>query len=102
MRQHLFRFICVIMFLILLNASDGFLSSQTDPLKELDAYIQKAMKEWEVPGLAVSIVKDDKIIFAKGYGTKKIGKNDPVNEHTLFAIGSNKRRSPSQPLSILT
>lgn len=57
-------------------------------LKAFDQYITKALKDWNVPGLAVAIVKDDSVVFAKGYGTKTIGKNDPVNTHTLFAIAS--------------
>ena len=57
-------------------------------LKALDQYIAKALKDWNVPGLAIAIVKDDSVVFAKGYGVKTIGTNDPVDTHTLFAIAS--------------
>ena len=43
------------------------------PEAGFDEYVRKAMKEWEVPGLAIAIVKDDKVVFAKGYGVREIG-----------------------------
>ncbi len=72
-----------------------------DPLKGLDAYILKAMKDWELPGLAVAVVKDDRVVFAKGYGVREIGKPDPVDENTLFAIGSNTKAFTATALALL-
>ncbi|MEP7382771.1 MAG: serine hydrolase, partial [Gemmatimonadota bacterium] len=54
----------------------------------LDAYVAKSMKEWKVPGIALAIVKDDSIVYAKGYGTRTVGKQEPVDANTIFAIGS--------------
>lgn len=59
-----------------------------EPLKGLDDFVAKAMKEFEVPGLAVAVVKDDKVILAKGYGVRTLGESATVDEKTLFAIGS--------------
>lgn len=84
-----------------LSAGKGLPSSAKDPLKGLDAYILKAMKDWELPGLAVAVVKDDKVVLAKGYGVKEIGKSDPVNENTLFAIGSNGKAFTATALALL-
>lgn len=64
--------------------------SQPD-LKKLDAYYAKALKDWDVPGMSVAIVKDGKMIFAKGYGVKEAGKNEPPDENTLYAIASNTK-----------
>jgi CubicO group peptidase (beta-lactamase class C family) len=72
-----------------------------DPLKGLDAYILKAMKDWQLPGLAVAVLKDDKVVLAKGYGLREVGKNDPVDENTLFAIGSNTKAFTSTALALL-
>lgn len=58
-------------------------------LQDLDRYIEKARKEWEIPGLAVAIVQGDSVVLAKGYGVREMGKAEPVTEHTLFGIGSN-------------
>ena len=63
-----------------------------DPrLKEIDEYAQKAMQDWRVPGFAMAIVKDDKVVFAKGYGVRKLGETTPVDERTLFAVASNTK-----------
>jgi len=68
----------------------GFLSAQPD-LSKLDAYISEAQKDWEIPGFAVAIVKDGKIIFEKGYGVLEEGKKEKIDENTLFAIASNTK-----------
>jgi CubicO group peptidase (beta-lactamase class C family) len=60
-------------------------------LSALDAYFAAARGEWNVPGFAVAIVKDDSVVIAKGYGVREIGKPDPVDAQTLFAIASNTK-----------
>ena len=60
-------------------------------LAGFDQYITKAMQDWKDPGLAIAVVKDDSIVLMKGYGTRTMGKNEPVDEHTLFAIGSSSK-----------
>ncbi len=55
---------------------------------DLDAYVAATMKDWKVPGVALAIVKDDSIVYAKGYGTRTVGKQEPVDANTIFAIGS--------------
>lgn len=60
-------------------------------LKKLDAYYAKALKDWGVPGMSVAIVKEGKVIFAKGYGVKEAGKPEKPDEHTLYAIASNSK-----------
>lgn len=57
-------------------------------LHGFDAYVAKAMKEWEVPGVAIAVVKDDSVVLAKGYGVRTLGKPDPVDARTMFAIAS--------------
>ncbi len=58
------------------------------PPAGLNAYVHKAMAEWQVPGLAVAIVKDGKVVFARGYGVRALGKPGKVDADTLFTIGS--------------
>jgi CubicO group peptidase (beta-lactamase class C family) len=60
----------------------------TNPLAGLDAYIEKAIADHKVPGLAISVVRNDSVIYAKGFGVRTIGKPERVDENTLFAIGS--------------
>jgi CubicO group peptidase (beta-lactamase class C family) len=90
--------------LLLLSAplSRFAVGQQTDArLKEIDEYATKAMQDWHVPGFALAIVKDDKVIFAKGYGVRELGKPAPVDERTLFAIASNSKAFTSAALAIL-
>ena len=49
------------------------------------------MRQWDVPGLAIVIVKDGKIVLMKGYGVRDIKTNAPVDENTLFMIASNSK-----------
>jgi len=67
----------------------------------LDLYIEKVLKTFNVPGVAVSIVKDGQVLLAKGYGTKKMGTNDKVDENTLFLIASNTKAFTATALAIL-
>jgi len=70
-------------------------------LKEIDEYAQKALRDWNIPGMAIAIVKDDKVIFAKGYGVRELGKPEPVDEHTLFAIASNTKAFTASAVGVL-
>lgn len=60
-------------------------------VKKLDKYIAKAQSDWNVPGIAVAIVKDGKVVLSKGYGVLEQGKSGRVDENTLFAIASNTK-----------
>lgn len=57
----------------------------------LDAYIERGLKEWDLPGLALVIVKDGQVVMMKGYGERDIKTHEPVNEHTQFMIASNTK-----------
>ncbi|MGI9166945.1 MAG: serine hydrolase, partial [Pyrinomonadaceae bacterium] len=70
-------------------------------LKEIDRYAAKTRHDWNVPGFAVAIVKDDKVVFAKGYGLRDLGKPESVDENTLFAIASNTKAFTSAALAML-
>jgi CubicO group peptidase (beta-lactamase class C family) len=69
--------------------------------KELDAYVQSVQKEFEVPGLALAIVKDGKVIIAKGYGVRKMGEAAKVDDQTLFGIASNTKAFTATALGLL-
>ena len=53
-----------------------------------DAYVARTAREWQVPALAIAIVKDDSLVFAKGFGVLETGKATPADAHTRFAVGS--------------
>jgi len=70
-------------------------------LDSIDSFIQKFRIDFEVPGLAIGIVHNDSILFAKGYGTREIHKDLPVNENTIFGIGSISKSFTALTLGIL-
>lgn len=67
----------------------------------IDQLVEKTMKTFNVPGIAVGIVKDGNVILAKGYGVRSLQTGEPVNEHTLFGIASNTKAFTSVALGIL-
>jgi len=67
----------------------------------LEYYINRAMTNWRIPGAAVCIVKDNKIILLKGYGIKELGMNNKVDINTLFMIGSNTKAFTATALAML-
>ncbi|MGH2645455.1 MAG: serine hydrolase domain-containing protein, partial [Chitinophagaceae bacterium] len=86
------------LFYILVLSSVCY-SQQLPP--ELDNYVQKVMKTFHVPGVSLAIVKDGKILLTKGYGVKEMGKDAPVDSHTLFCIASNSKAFTATALGIL-
>jgi CubicO group peptidase (beta-lactamase class C family) len=77
------------------------LFAQTAPPADLDAWVARSMQTFEVPGLSLAIVKDGKVVVAKGYGVRKLGDPAPVDENTLFGIGSNTKAFTAACLAIL-
>lgn len=63
-------------------------SAPAHKLRGLDDLVATAMQEWKVPGVALAVVQDGKVIYAKGYGYRDVEKKLPVTAETLFAIGS--------------
>src|SRR5438445_556527 len=55
---------------------------------QVDAYVSDLMESYQVPGVAVALIKDGQIVYAKGYGVRNELMGQPVTEHTVFAIGS--------------
>src|SRR5213592_2628022 len=60
-------------------------------LSGLDAYVNRVMQEWHVPGLALGVINDGKVVVLKGYGVRDVEHKLPVTPRTLMAIGSNSK-----------
>lgn len=75
--------------------------AQDVDLAALDGYFAESGDAFEVPGFAVAIVKDDEVVFARGYGARELGKPERVDEHTLFAIASNSKAFTAAALARL-
>lgn len=69
----------------------GAPAAQPAPLAGFDDLVTRAMKDWRVPGLALVVAKDGKIVLERGYGVRQLGQPALVDTHTLFAIGSTTK-----------
>jgi CubicO group peptidase (beta-lactamase class C family) len=87
--------------LLALLALSGIVSAAPPDVDSLDEYFSEAREDWKVPGMAVAIIKNGQILLAKGYGVKEMGKPDPVDADTLFAIASNSKAFTAAAISIL-
>ena len=76
-------------------------ATQPAQLADFDAYVENVRKTFDVPGIAVAIVKDGEIVLERGYGLREMGKPEKVDARTLFAIASNTKAFTSASLSIL-
>ncbi len=76
-------------------------SNLDQKVKEFDAYAIQAIKQWEVPGASVAVVKDGKVIYIKSFGTRDLSTGKPVTNETLFSIGSTTKALTAVCLGIL-
>ncbi|MCW3093532.1 MAG: beta-lactamase [Ferruginibacter sp.] len=91
-------------FLVALVLYPGFfihLHAQPISSAGIDSLTQKVLTTFDVPGIAVAVVKDGKIIHAKGYGVRSLNTREKVDEHTLFGIASNSKAFTVAALAIL-
>lgn len=97
-RRNIAVVFCVFLLAFSLEAQTA---TSNAPPSDLDAYVASSMKTFDVPGMAVAIVKDGKILVAKGYGVRKLGDPTRVDEFTMFAIGSNTKAFTTAALATL-
>lgn len=67
------------------------LSAQILQEAQIDSLVQKTMKTFDVPGMAVAVLKDGKIIHKKGYGTRSLKSGGAVDTNTMFGVASNTK-----------
>jgi CubicO group peptidase (beta-lactamase class C family) len=70
-------------------------------IKEFDAYVEKSRKQYQVPGLAITVVKDGKVLLKKGYGVRQLDKPEAVNDQTLFACASTTKAMTATCMAML-
>lgn len=96
--KKIFLFPLLIICLQTLAQSDSIPSFVKD---SIDTYVSKALADWQIPGVAVCIIKNGKVVMIKGYGVKELNGNDKVDENTLFMIGSNSKAFTATALAML-
>jgi CubicO group peptidase (beta-lactamase class C family) len=102
-RTALLAALTVVAFLLMVTPWPGAAQTAKPPVAPpgLDAEVARAMKAFEVPGIALSIVKDGRVVAAKGYGIRKLGEPAAVDAQTLFGIASNTKVFTATALGLL-
>jgi CubicO group peptidase (beta-lactamase class C family) len=96
--SHKFR---LLLLLLLLFVSAIHTFAQNALPADVDDHAARILKEFEVPGMAVAVVKDGRVVMAKGYGVRKLGESALVDENTLFGIASNSKAFTAAALAML-
>jgi CubicO group peptidase (beta-lactamase class C family) len=89
----------LVISLLLLGIPEA--NGQPKELNKLEVYLENAMIEWNIPGVAIGVVKDDKVVYARGFGVREIKKKEPVDANTVFAIASNTKIFTALALGLL-
>ncbi|WP_461448811.1 serine hydrolase [Mucilaginibacter sp.] len=99
MKKIFLPLIAIVLFTGIVNAQNA---DRSRFIKDsLQLYINRALTNWRIPGAAVCIVKDGKVVMMQGFGVKELGLNDKVDENTLFMIGSNTKAFTATALCML-
>ena len=85
----------------LLLPAHAAMAQTAAPAADFDAYVENVRKTFDVPGIAVAIVKDGKVVLARGYGLRDVAGQQPVTADTLFAIASNTKAFTAASLEML-
>ena len=86
---------------LLLTCAASHAQTIESKVKEFDAYAEKSRNLYQVPGLALTVVKDGKVIFKKGYGVQQLGTTNAVDTQTLFACASTTKAMTATCMAML-
>ena len=89
------------LFLVAALFSGFGLKAQVLTSKQIDSVAEKTLSTFNVPGVAVAVIKDGKVIHSKGYGVRSIKTNLKVDENTLFGVASNTKAMTAAALGML-
>jgi CubicO group peptidase (beta-lactamase class C family) len=95
------RLVAIAALAVALVAPAPVAAQQREPFPGFDAYVRTALAAWKVPAVSVAIVRNDSIVYAKGYGVREVGKTTQVDERTLFAIGSSSKAFTAAAVAML-
>ncbi len=66
-----------------------------------DAYIEQGLRDWRIPGLAIAVVKDDRVVLAKGFGVRELGVPGGVDARTMFGMMSTTKAMTALAVAML-
>ena len=87
--------------LLTIHTCTPWFSAQAQQLDQFNTYVENAMADWHIPGLAMAVLKDGQVIHRRGYGLRDQRDMDQVETQTLFAIASNTKAFTAAALGIL-
>src|SRR5690606_14337979 len=100
MNKNLLSKTCIAFFSLLFAVSFN-LQAQVLTEKHIDRLVEKTLSTCNVPGIAVSVIKDGKVVHSKGYGKRSINSDKKVDENTLFGVASNTKAFTAAALGVL-
>src|SRR5919106_1759796 len=86
---------------LLLGLATSMASAQQPAPSGFDPYVAAGLATFSTPGAAIAVVKDGRVLLAKGYGRRRLGEPAAVDEHTLFQIASNTKAFTTAALAML-
>jgi CubicO group peptidase (beta-lactamase class C family) len=89
----------LILAIVIFRSLPGISQPLSSP--EIDRLVERTMKTFHVPGMAVAVIKDGKVVHSKGYGVSSLNTGKKVDENTLFGIASNSKAFTAATLAIL-
>jgi CubicO group peptidase (beta-lactamase class C family) len=93
--------ICIVFCTVIATYAQKKPLSLKDSLALFDDYVQQAMKDWQVPGMSLAIVKNNQVVFTKGYGVREIGTDKKVDTKTYFSCASTTKAMTAVCMGIL-
>src|SRR6188768_2059016 len=96
-RNYIQMILILSLFLLAFRVAD----SQVLDNAAIDSLVERSMKAFEVPGISVGVIKDGKVVYAKGHGVRSLKTGQKMDENTLVAIGSNTKAFTTTALGIL-
>src|SRR5919106_319105 len=97
----LFRCLVALLMIAAMPLAAQRRGGERAPLRGFDAWVQRALADWTVPGVAVAVVKDDSVVYARGFGVRRLGDTARVTDRTLFAVGSTTKAFTAAALAVL-
>src|SRR2546421_11726724 len=76
-------------------------SETSNPAATIDAIMREALRAWAVHGAALAVVRDDRVIYLKGFGVRELGKPEPVTPDTVFPLASCTKAFTTTAIALL-
>ncbi len=76
-------------------------SNAASRLSDLPAFVERGMADWGIPGMAVAVVQHGEMVYAQGFGVRKLGGDEPVDENTIFGVASLTKAMTATALAML-